>query len=1251
MAAHLYSGIKSLHLVLNTPYDLIRTDDVRDDIIGVKVWYSSTTGFNPAAGQGTLAFDGLSLSITIPNLETNTRYYVKYAFISAIDPTTYTISSELTAQVYDENVKVYGYLTNDPTGIATAADGSGGNFSLATGTFKVFNLSEDITGNGPVYSIKANSTYHLLNAIINPSTGIYSCTGMDADSGSVTFLATYNDIIVEQVWNVYKGIAGANAPIVKLTATNSDFIFKDQFATTPVTPETQLTATLTHVTGALEFAAEGFTREGNSLGSVAFTRNNNVITITGSQVGALGVTLGSINVTATVGTVSDTFTLYRINDGTEQITVELSNSAHVIPAANNGDTLPANYVGSGTIIKVKQGNTYLNVDSASPYDSIGTWNIFDITSSNITCDPTPTIGADYINFDTHAAMTDDKAYIDYTIAYRTTTGHVGTQKIRQSFAKSKEGAIGSSASDVVISAPRLAFILPKNTTTVIPSSITLTATTSNISNATFVWSIDGVVQTGQTNSTLVVPSFSNVITKTFKVDVSGKNPANEDISLFDEYTLYYIEEGSDAIAADIENANQTISCDSTGTPISGQFPITKHTIVARGTEVLTTGVSYAKTDEYGMSSSINSSGVITINSISQATASATYSITVGSITLYKTVHLNKSIDGASAPVVTLTTPNQVFITLKNNGGYNMATTTITATVINIPSASYAWYVDGALQTGQTNSTFAVAAFASGSSKVVKCIATHGAVSAYDEMTIFSIQEGSDSYMVGLTNETQTLTADKDGTLYGGQLPLTSQMVVVRGAVVLSSGVTYSKVSETGMTSTINSSTGAISVTAFTATAQATATYRATIGSVVLDKTLTINRTKDGATGTPGTPGAPGDPGTPGLQGLMSKVVYAVVTQSATGISPPATPTGNSPTSPWQTSVPTAGVGQIVYYSYGRYNSNYVAIDGVPAYSTVWSDPIGASVFQDIKSDNWSGGTPSGGAFTSSAGYYLNRSEGSFYGSSVYLRANSSVDINGKLIVRGNNIGSQSVPLFTLNGTAFATVAANFGYVSENLTYSGATNILRAAVVGYGYNADTSTQYNAGVLGYGKGSGSNNGIGVIGYGEVGGGWFETNSTSGYAIWGIASGTGSGAGYFKGQVDITGTGAALNVSGNITATGSIAATGNITSTGNITAYSSSDKTLKTNIVKICDPLAKLNTISGYTYTWIPEYLDKHSHEVNLGLIKPDDYGVLAQEMLETFPEAVHKRPDGTLAVNYEKLIPYLLEAVKELDRRTR
>jgi hypothetical protein len=110
MSATLSAGVNSLILKLDTPYDTIRTYDVRDDLVKVKVWCSATAGFTPVDTGSVGAnqvFDGLSLSIVInelPNgtptptpLVPGTVYYVRYAFISDIDETVQTISAELSA--------------------------------------------------------------------------------------------------------------------------------------------------------------------------------------------------------------------------------------------------------------------------------------------------------------------------------------------------------------------------------------------------------------------------------------------------------------------------------------------------------------------------------------------------------------------------------------------------------------------------------------------------------------------------------------------------------------------------------------------------------------------------------------------------------------------------------------------------------------------------------------------------------------------------------------------------------------------------------------------------------------------------------------------------------------------------------------------------------------------------------------------------------------------------------------------------
>jgi hypothetical protein len=111
--------------------------------------------------------------------------------------------------------------------------------------------------------------------------------------------------------------------------------------------------------------------------------------------------------------------------------------------------------------------------------------------------------------------------------------------------------------------------------------------------------------------------------------------------------------------------------------------------------------------------------------------------------------------------------------------------------------------------------------------------------------------------------------------------------------------------------------------------------------------------------------------------------------------------------------------------------------------------------------------------------------------------------------------------------------------------------------------------------------------------------------------------------------------------IKATGNIKATGSISVSGNITAYDGSDRRIKENIKPISNPLAKLNHISGNTFKWKQEYYDKQDKE----LFKEYDVGVIAQEIEAVLPEAVHERSDGVMAVNYVKIVPLLIEAIKE------
>ena len=96
--------------------------------------------------------------------------------------------------------------------------------------------------------------------------------------------------------------------------------------------------------------------------------------------------------------------------------------------------------------------------------------------------------------------------------------------------------------------------------------------------------------------------------------------------------------------------------------------------------------------------------------------------------------------------------------------------------------------------------------------------------------------------------------------------------------------------------------------------------------------------------------------------------------------------------------------------------------------------------------------------------------------------------------------------------------------------------------------------------------------------------------------------------------------------------------IEASGDVIAFGSSDERLKDNIKPITEPLWKVSQIGGYTFDWN----DKQE------TYKGSDVGVVAQEIHKVLPEIVTERGNGYLAVKYEKIVPLLIESIKELKK---
>lgn len=100
------------------------------------------------------------------------------------------------------------------------------------------------------------------------------------------------------------------------------------------------------------------------------------------------------------------------------------------------------------------------------------------------------------------------------------------------------------------------------------------------------------------------------------------------------------------------------------------------------------------------------------------------------------------------------------------------------------------------------------------------------------------------------------------------------------------------------------------------------------------------------------------------------------------------------------------------------------------------------------------------------------------------------------------------------------------------------------------------------------------------------------------------------------------------------------GEIIATGNITGYYSDDR-LKDKLGQIESALDKVDQLTGFYYQ-----ANQTAQDLGYGVYR--EVGVSAQEVQAVLPEAVAPAPidDRYLTVRYERIVPLLIEAIKEL-----
>jgi hypothetical protein len=251
-------------------------------------------------------------------------------------------------------------------------------------------------------------------------------------------------------------------------------------------------------------------------------------------------------------------------------------------------------------------------------------------------------------------------------------------------------------------------------------------------------------------------------------------------------------------------------------------------------------------------------------------------------------------------------------------------------------------------------------------------------------------------------------------------------------------------------------------------------------------------------------------------------------------------------------------------------------------------------------------------------------------------ANSSITIAGTSVSLGGSITAATI----LGGTNVLSSSAQITAALPSGVVSGSSQI----------DLTATTNYASGILTRLNVVGVVSGSSQINLGSATGNITLATQTTGDYVASLVQGTGVTITNNSGEnaTPTIAIGQAVGTSSNVqfgsigVGTAASGVSGEIRATGDIVAFYSSDERLKENITPIENAVDKINQMGGYNYDWKEGFETIHSH-------KGHDLGVIAQEVQSVLPEVVTERETGYLAVDYVKLVPVLIEAIKELSAK--
>ena len=337
---------------------------------------------------------------------------------------------------------VIGYLTNESAALPADSSGTVSSYTGASGNFKMFDGTTDVTTLNCAYSVVAPNPASGVTISIGSTTGAYTASGtMNADAVSFTLNAVYSGVTpavtVSKVLSLTRakaGVAGVTTTVVADTVTVSG---EQAFnypagATTPTSTSLTLTALLT---GTL--TSYTWQYWSGSWLPLPTPNTNSTYSLTHNTNSAFPTTANSIRIRCLSGTTAyDEMTIVRLYSGTngkDSVVGYLTNETATFPADKDG--VVSDYTVAAGQFKVFRGTT----DITSGYST--TYSVTTAIVSGLTL--TINTAGTYTVSESNASLA--KAANSFTFEVKAVTSSTyGSVTVVKSikYAKSKTGSTG-----------------------------------------------------------------------------------------------------------------------------------------------------------------------------------------------------------------------------------------------------------------------------------------------------------------------------------------------------------------------------------------------------------------------------------------------------------------------------------------------------------------------------------------------------------------------------------------------------------------------------------------------------------------------------------------------------------------------------------------------------------------------------------------------------------------------------------------